>query len=72
MTGEGPIYRKRHKERVEYGECRKEMAAGLLASHRMTNRGQAKEEMWSWEASAKGGDPQTYRMAFPAKGGPMS
>ena len=39
MTGEGPTYRERHKERVECGECRKEMAAGLLASHRMTQHG---------------------------------
>ena len=30
------------------------------------------EEQWSWEASATGGDPRTYRMAFPTKGGPRS
>ena len=48
------------------------MAAGLLASHRLTQHGQAVEERWSWEASATGGEPQTYRMTFPTKGGPQS
>ena len=46
------------------------MAAGSLASHMMTQNGQATEEQWSWEASAMGGDPQTYRLALPIKGGP--
>ena len=50
MTGEGPTYRERQKERVECGECGKEMTAGSLASHRMTQHGKAKEEQWSWEA----------------------
>ena len=44
MTGEGPTYRERQKERVECGECGKKMEAGSLASHRMTQHGQAKEE----------------------------
>ena len=48
MTGEGPIYRERQKERVQCGECGKEMSAGSLASHRMTHYGQATEERWSW------------------------
>ena len=69
MTGEGPIYQERQKERVECGECGKEMVAGLLASHRMTQHVQAKEERWSWEASAMGGDPRTYRLALPTKRG---
>ena len=72
MTGEGPTYWERQKERVDYGECGKEMAAGSLASHQMTQHGQAKEEWWSWEASATGGDLRTYRLAFPTKGGLMS
>ena len=57
MTGEGATYRERQKERVECGECRKEMATGSLASHQMTQPVQAKEDWWSWEASATGGDP---------------
>ena len=48
MTGEGPTYRERQKERVECGECGKNMAAGSLASHRITQHGQAKEERWIW------------------------
>ena len=46
------------------------MAEGSLASHRMTQHGKAKEEQWSWSASATGGEPRTYRIDFPTKGGP--
>ena len=42
MTGEGPMYREIQKEQVECGDCRKEMAAGSLASHRMMHHGKAK------------------------------
>ena len=35
MTGEGPTYRERLKERVKCGECRKGIAAGSLEAHRM-------------------------------------
>ena len=72
IKGEGPIYQERQKERVECRECGKEMAAGSLASYQMTHQGKAKEEQWSWDASATGGDPRTYRIAFPTKGGPRS
>ena len=72
MTGEGPTYRERQKERVQCGECGKEMAAGSLASQRMTQHGQATDQRWSWEASDTGGEPQTYRLDFPTKGGPQS
>ena len=72
MTWEGPTYRERQKEKVECRECGKEMAAGSLASHRMMQHGQAKEERWSWEASDTVGDPQTYQLAFPTKGGQKS
>ena len=72
ITGEGPTYQERQKEQVECGECGKETTAGSLASHRMTQHGQEKEERWSWEASATGGGPQTYWLAFPTKGGPWS
>ena len=72
MTGEGPTYGERQKELVQCGECGKETAAGLLASHRVTQHGQAAEERWSWEALDTRGEPRTYRMAFPTKGGPRS
>ena len=48
------------------------MATGSLTSHRVMQHGRAAEEQWSWEASATGGEPQTYHMAFPTKGGPRS
>ena len=72
MTGEGPTYREHQKERVQRRECRKDMVAGSLASHRVTHHGQAAEERWSWEAPATGGEPQTYWMALLTKGGPRS
>ena len=65
-------YWERQKERVECGECGKEMAAGSLASYLMTQHGKAKEEHWIWEAAATGGDPHIYRMAFLTKGRPRS
>ena len=43
MTGEGPTYRERQKERVECGDCGKEMAAGLLEYHQMIQHGKAKD-----------------------------
>ena len=36
MAGEGPTYWERQRGQVECRECGEEMAAGLLASHRMT------------------------------------
>ena len=47
MKGVGPTYWERQKERVECRDCRKEMAAGLLASHRMLQHGRAKADKWS-------------------------
>ena len=70
MTGEGPTYWERQKERFECGECGKEMVAGLLSSHRMTQHGKAKEEQWICNASAMGGEPRTYRIDLLTKGGP--
>ena len=46
------------------------MAAGSLASHKMTQHVKAKEERCIWEALATGGDLRTYWLAFPTKGGP--
>ena len=70
MTGEGSTYQERQKERVECGDCGKEMAAGLLASHRMTQHGKAKADKWSWNESATGGgETRTYQIELPTKGG---
>ena len=55
MTGEGPMYRERHKERVECGDCGKGMATRSLEAHRMIQNGKAKEDKWSWTKSATGG-----------------
>ena len=42
MTGEGPTYRERQKERVECGDCGKGVAAGLLENNQMIQHGKAK------------------------------
>ena len=72
MTGEGLPFRERKRERVECGDCGKEVAAGSLDSHRMTQHGKAKESLWTWTDAAtvrgEGDEPQTYRIEFP-KGG---
>ena len=47
MTGEGPTYWERQKERVECGDCKKDMAEGSLASHQMIQHGKAKADKWS-------------------------
>ena len=73
MTGEEPTYRERLKERVKCGDCGKEMAAGSLEAHRMLQHGKAKEDKWRWTNAATGvgggGEPNTYRVEFPTKGG---
>ena len=72
MTGEVPTYRKRLKDRVECGDCGKGMAAGLLEDHRMMQHRKAKEDKWSWIDAATGGgggEPKTYRIELPTKGG---
>ena len=69
MTGEGPTYQECQKRRVQCGDYGKNMVVRSLAPHRVTQHGRAAEERWSWEDLATGGEPQTYRMAFPTKGG---
>ena len=72
MTGEGPTFRERKRERVKCGDFGKEVAAGSLDSHRMSQHGKAREKRWTWTDAATGGvgggKPQTYRIEFP-KGG---
>ena len=69
MTGDGPTPRERKRERVTCGYCGREMAAGSLDSHRMTQHGKAREQKWEWTDAATGGgeekEKQTYRMEFP-------
>ena len=72
MTGEGPTYCERQKERVECGECGKGMATGSLEVHRTMQNGKEKEDKWSWTDASKGGgggEPNTYRIELPTKGG---
>ena len=47
MTGEGPTFRERNRERVKCGDCGKEVAAGSLDSHRMSQHGKAQEKCWT-------------------------
>ena len=64
ITGEGPMYRERQKERVECGDCEKGMTAGSLEADHMIQHGKAKEDKWSWNdvATGGGGEPHTYRI----------
>ena len=72
MTGEGLTYLDRQKGRVQCRDCREDMTVGYLAVHRITQHGLSTEERRIWKTSATGEEPQTYHMAFPAKGGPRS
>ena len=72
MTREGPSYQERQKGRVQCSKCGEEMSAGSLAGHGMTRRGRAAEERQSWKTLATGEEPQTYHIAFPAKGASRS
>ena len=58
MTGEGPTYQKRQKERIKCGDCGKEMAAGSLEAHRMIQYGKVKADKWSWNKADTGGGKQ--------------
>ena len=70
MTEEGPTYRNIQNDRVECGDCGKDMAAGFLEAHHMIQYGKEKADKWSWaEASTEGGEPHTYQIEFPTKGG---
>ena len=52
MTGDGPKPRERKRERVTCGDCGREMAAGSLDSHRMTQHGKARDRKWAWTDAA--------------------
>ena len=47
------------------------MEEGSLAGHKMTQHRRSAEVIRSWKTLATGEEPQTYRMAFPAKEGPQ-
>ena len=71
VTGMGPTYRERLKGQVACGECREMLATGSLSSHMMTQHRRAVEIRRQWSTSAAGIGPETYKMYFPAKGGPQ-
>ena len=66
------MFMERKIERVECRDCGKEVAAGSLDSHRISQHGKARERRWTWTdvdtGGVGGGEPKTYRIEFP-KGG---
>ena len=70
--GEGPTYRECQKGWVHCRECGEEILAASMASHMMTQHGRVAEARRSWITASTGDGPQTYQMAFPAKGVPRS
>ena len=72
MTGVGTTPRERKRERITCGDCGREMVAGSLESHHMTQHGKARDREWSWTDVATGGgegdEKQTYRLEFPKVG----
>ena len=55
MTGKGLSPKERKRERVECGDCGKEMAAASLDSHRMSQHGRARDRKWTWTEATTGG-----------------
>ena len=72
ITREGPTYRERLNRRLSCRVYRELMAVGSLESHLMTQHGRVAETRQSSRNPAAGDGPQTFRMIFPAKGGPRS
>ena len=54
ITGEGPTYLERKREKVKCGECGKGMAAGSLDTHRMVQHAKSKAKRWSWNDANTG------------------
>ena len=55
MTGEGLTYLERKRERVECRDFGKEMVAGSLDTHHMSQHGKTKKKRWTWTNEATGG-----------------
>ena len=72
VTGVGPTDRERLKGQVACGKCGEMLVAGSLSSHMMTKNGRLVEIQRQWSTPAAGIGPQTYKMSFPAKGGPRN
>ena len=51
ITGDGPTFRERNRERFTCGDCGKEVAAGSLDYHRMTQHGKAREKRLSMSSA---------------------
>ena len=72
ITGEVTTYRERQKGLGYYRECGEEMEAVSMESRMMTQHGRVAEVQQSWKTLATRKELQKYRMAFLAKGGPLS
>ena len=68
ITGDRSSFRERQRERVAFGECVAELAAGSLSSHMMNRHGKAAPRRHLWAPQTTGG-PIMYKMNFPMKGG---
>ena len=67
----GPTYRERLKYQVSCGKCGEMLEVGYLSSHLMTQHGREAGRRRQWNTPAVGSGPWSYRMSFPAKGGPQ-
>ena len=59
----------RQRERVACGECEEVLAVGSMSSNLMTRHEKESTRRQLWTPQTDGG-PRTYKMSFPAKGGP--
>ena len=70
ITGEGKLYAESQQERVECVKCGELLAVGSMSSHMMTRHGKVAGRQRIWTPQTEIG-AKTYRMSFPAKGGPQ-
>ena len=69
IMGEGRSYAERKRERIECLEYGEFIAVGSMSSHLMNQNEKAAGRRRLWTPQTESG-AKTYRMSFPAKGGP--
>ena len=65
-TGVGPSYRERLRWRIQYPECRVELAAGSLMENCQGKHGVGLGYQGRLQPPYPTGEAQTYRVSFPA------
>ena len=71
ITGMGKSYRGRLRDQVACRDCGEMLSVGSLLSYVMNQHVREAGRRQQWTTPAAGRGAQSYRMSFPAKGGPQ-